>query len=32
VIFAWNFADQIVSKYPQFKGSFIVPLPEFKKV
>ena len=32
VIFAWNFADQIISKYPQFKGSFIVPLPEFKKV
>jgi len=32
VIFAWNFSDQIISKYPQFKGSFIVPLPEFKKV
>jgi SAM-dependent methyltransferase len=32
LIFAWNFAEQIISKYPQFKGSFIVPLPEFKKV
>lgn len=32
VIFAWNFADQIVGKYPQFKGTFIVPLPEFKRV
>ena len=32
VIFAWNFAEQIIKKYPQFKGSFIVPLPEFKKV
>lgn len=30
VIFAWNYADQIVNKYPQFKGSFIVPLPELK--
>ena len=32
VIFAWNFAEQIIKKYPQFKGSFIVPLPEFQKV
>jgi SAM-dependent methyltransferase len=31
IIFAWNFADQIIAKYPQFKGSFIVPLPTLRK-
>jgi len=31
IIFAWNFADQIINKYPQFRGSYVVPLPKLKR-
>lgn len=29
-ITAWRFAEQIIKKYPQYIGKFIVPLPEYK--
>ncbi len=35
VIFAWNFADPIVSKHTHFiseGGSFLVPLPDFREI
>jgi SAM-dependent methyltransferase len=30
VIIAWRYADLIMEKHKDFKGEFIVPLPEFK--
>ena len=30
VIFAWNFAEQIAAKHPEFAGRFVVPLPDFR--
>jgi len=30
VILAWRYADLIIEKHKNFKGEFIVPLPEFK--
>jgi len=30
VIIAWRYADLIIEKHKDFKGEFIVPLPEFK--
>ena len=30
VIFAWNYAESIANKFPQFKGKFIKPLPFLK--
>lgn len=30
LVLAWNFADTIIAKYPDYKGIWIVPLPEFK--
>jgi hypothetical protein len=32
VIFAWNFADSIANKFPNFSGKFIVPLPIFRRL
>jgi hypothetical protein len=32
LITAWNFADFIVAKFPQFSGKFIVPFPDIKIV
>jgi SAM-dependent methyltransferase len=32
VIFAWNFATQIVAKYPTYRGKFIAPLPTFTRL
>jgi SAM-dependent methyltransferase len=32
VIFAWNFADSIAKKFPEFSGKFIVPLPVLKEL
>lgn len=29
-ITAWRFAEQIMQKYPQYAGKFIIPLPEYK--
>jgi hypothetical protein len=30
LVFAWNFAEQIAAKHPEFAGRFVVPLPEFR--
>ena len=30
VILAWRYADLIMEKHKDFKGEFILPLPEFK--
>lgn len=30
VILAWNFAEQIMANNPDFKGKWVVPLPELK--
>lgn len=30
MLFAWNFAEQIAAKHPQFSGRFVVPLPNFR--
>jgi hypothetical protein len=32
VIFAWNFADSIVAKFPEYAGKFITPLPILKEL
>jgi hypothetical protein len=32
IIFAWNFADSIVKKFPDFSGKFIVPLPTLRRL
>ena len=32
LLIAWRFADQIMHKHKNFKGHFIVPLPEFKVI
>ena len=32
VILAWRFADQIIRRHPDFKGQFIVPVPELRIV
>lgn len=32
VIFAWNFAESIMAKHKDFKGKWIVPIPEFKEI
>lgn len=31
-IIAWRFAEQIMKKYPQYIGKFIIPLPEYRIV
>ena len=31
LILAWNFADSIMKKYPEFHGTWIVPVPELKE-
>lgn len=28
LLFAWNFADYAISRFPEFRGSFILPMPE----
>lgn len=32
IILAWNFAESIIKNNPNFKGKWIVPLPEFKEI
>lgn len=32
VVFAWNFADSIIKNNSEYKGKWIVPIPEFKIV
>jgi SAM-dependent methyltransferase len=32
IVFAWNFAESIIRKLDWFRGSIVVPLPEFKVV
>lgn len=32
LILAWNFADSIIKKHPEFKGKWITPIPELKEV
>lgn len=27
LLFAWNFKDEVMAKYPQFKGRWLVPVP-----
>jgi hypothetical protein len=27
MIFCWNYAEQVMARFPEFKGRFIVPLP-----
>ena len=31
LILAWNFADSIMKKYPEFHGTWIVPIPELRE-
>ena len=31
LILGWNFADSIISNHPNFKGTWIIPLPELKE-
>jgi len=28
LLFAWNFADHAISRFPEFRGSFVIPMPE----
>lgn len=30
LLLAWNFADEIIAKHKEFKGQFIIPLPDLK--
>jgi methylation protein EvaC len=30
LITAWNYAERIMSQHPNYKGKWIVPLPEFR--
>lgn len=30
LVLAWNFADSIIERHPDFKGTWVVPLPELK--
>ena len=30
LVLAWNYADPIMKKHPQFRGKFIIPLPEVR--
>lgn len=32
LVLAWNFADDIIDKHKEFKGKWIVPLPEYKEI
>lgn len=32
IILAWNFAESIVSNNPNFKGKWIIPLPELREI
>jgi SAM-dependent methyltransferase len=32
LVLAWNFADSIMKKHSEFKGTWIVPVPEFKVI
>lgn len=29
IVMAWNFANSIIAKHPEFKGTWIVPLPDY---
>lgn len=31
MVFAWNFADSIIAKFPELSGRFVVPLPSFRE-
>ena len=30
ILLAWNFAKELMSKHPEFKGTWIVPIPDIK--
>lgn len=32
IVLAWNFADDLINNNSNFKGKFIIPLPEFKVI
>lgn len=32
IIFSWNFASEIMARFPGYKGKWVVPLPEFRVV
>lgn len=32
LVLAWNFAESIIKNHPNFKGTWIVPLPELKEI
>jgi len=32
IILAWNFAESIIKNHPEFKGKWIIPLPELKVI
>ncbi|HVI42666.1 MAG TPA: class I SAM-dependent methyltransferase [Anaerovoracaceae bacterium] len=32
LVLAWNFADPIIKKHKNFKGTWIVPIPDFREI
>lgn len=32
LVLAWNFAESIINKHKEFKGTWIVPLPDYKEI